>query len=231
MGDKSEIKPAKPSIFGALVFFVSFFVLILVSIANCIILPVLVERASFERWEIFLAGLALGALSGGIFIKRRFSVFIHELKHSVFSGLVGNKPKGMEVHEDTGKFEYLYTQRTEHMNTFIALAPYFFPLFFIPLFTISYVFASPFTLPILFFSGLGYGVDMTLNVRDIGPWQSDLYGVRGGYYVGLSYAIAMNVMLFSFIAAWVTGGSEGIPFLLFGFIRIGERFTGITTGL
>ncbi|MCS6893510.1 MAG: hypothetical protein NZO16_02940, partial [Deltaproteobacteria bacterium] len=71
-----------------------------------------------------LLALLFGILGflGALGIKGKARVFYHEFKHKIVSGLVGNKPKRLEIKSDNeGEFEFEYTTETKKYNPFIAL--------------------------------------------------------------------------------------------------------------
>src|SRR5262249_1971789 len=133
--------------------------------------------------------------------------------------LAGNRAKNMRVASESGDFTYEYTKRTAHLNAFIALAPYWFPLFTI-------VVTLPAILSVikihLWFAdhglavaivGAAFGADLALNVRDISPLQSDFSVLRGGFRAGVLYVFFVNLTLFSILAAWVAQGPAGLIML------------------
>jgi hypothetical protein len=231
MADTHNNEVATPRKNGGIAFICSLIFLTVLAAINFTVLPVLFDEESLPRWGLFLAGAVLGVGIASAYIKSYFAVFIHEWKHAILSGLVGNKPKGIRVRADSGHFQYAYYKHTEHMNALIAIAPYFLPLFTTIFFALSYPFTYPDSIKALFFVGFGYGADLSLGLRDVKPWQTDLTEIKGGYRVAVYYVVAINLVLFSYLAAWITAREEGIPFLLFGMLRALEKITGIETGM
>jgi len=228
MNSSSEVAQKKKKPVGGPAFFISLIFLILLSLGNLLILPALITPESFQRLALFLIGFGIGAYLGLRFMGGHFSVLVHELKHAIVSNLVGNRSKGMFVRNDHGHFEYLYSARTAHMNSIIALAPYFFPAVTVPLLLIGALlsFAVPF-IPLLL-GGIGYGIDLTLSYKDLGPWQTDLTNIRGGYSVGLTYVIVMNIAIMTLLAAWICSGLSAYPLLFEGFFTLFELIFGLT---
>jgi len=219
--DKSDVISNKK--IGGISFFLSLFFLIVLTIGNLFILPSLLNIDSIVRWTFFVCGVTVGLLLATFVIGGHFAVFLHELKHAIVSNLAGNRAKGMLVRNDHGYFQYSYSERTAHMNALISLAPYFFPGVTIPFFLIGVLIFSSIPAVPLVLAGIGYGIDTRLAIKDLGPWQSDLTNIRGGYPVGLLYIIAMNGAIFSFLAAWICGGWEALPVLLDGFFTLLEK--------
>ena len=142
----------------------------------------------------------------GIVIRGRISVFFHELKHSIVSSLAGNKSKGMKIEEETGHFQYAYSKDTSHLNAFISLAPYTFPLFslaVLPLVAILY--SKDITLAKGLVS-VALGIDLVLNVKDAGPYQTDFSEVRGGFFIGFVYMVCFNFVLAALISVVLVFG-------------------------
>lgn len=212
---------------GGIPFFVSLFFLLVLSVANILILPHTFYEDSLIRWTLFLTGCAAGAIFGYKVIRGHVAVFLHELKHAIVSNLAGNRAKGMLVRNDHGHFEYMYSSQTAHMNPIIALAPYFVPAVTVPLLLIALLFSTVPAVPLVLV-GIGYSIDMALAYKDLGPWQTDLSTIRGGYAVGLLYVIAMNVVILSFLAAWVSGGLEGLVLVPAELFTVLEHLVGVT---
>ena len=145
---------------------------------------------------------------------------VHEFEHALLSGLLGNRWKAMVVKSDHGHFEYEYTKDTEHHNATIALAPYFFPLFTITSLSAVWLLKVQPHYVAALLVGLGYGIDITLNVRDISPAQTDFSNITGGFTVGLLYTILINITILSLLLSWVFQGMYGIKSLLLGEVEM-----------
>ncbi len=212
-----------PRIVGGISFFLSLLFLYVLTFLNLIILPTTISADSFHRWCAFLSGAILGSLIAAALIRGKLSVLIHEMKHAIMANIAGNKWKNMNVESESGHFEYAYTKKTAHMNALISLAPYFFPALFVPLTLIALFAAHSMDRVILLVSGVGYGADLLMNMREISPRQTDLSDIRGGFKIALLYIIGMNTALFTILAAWISQGSEGLVILLYGLLKIGEN--------
>lgn len=71
--------------------------------------------------------------------------------------------------------------------------------------------------------GAAFGADLLLNFRDVSPYQTDLTTIRGGYFVGLIYVLAMNLVIATFLLAWVMQGTSGLLTLAEGSIFVLQR--------
>ncbi len=213
---------------GGIPFFSSLFSLIYIAAINPILLFPLIDQAAIYNFMWFFAGLLLGVWIAGILVRGYLSVFIHELKHSALSNLVGNKFVAFKIRRAHGHFKYKYTKDTAKFNAIISLAPYFFPIITIPGIGLAFVAAqtSPF-LPLLVL-GVCFGSDLLLSFRDIGEHQTDLTEIRGGYYVGLTYIIAMNIVISTLLLAWILQGKQGLKFLAFEHLKIFGMITGLS---
>ncbi len=202
----SKASAPKPQKVGGLAFFFSLAALILLLRPIYISLPASWVSESLPRFLIFFISLIIGALFARLFIRDKLSVFIHELKHSVLSNLAGNRAKSLEVQKRSGSFSYEYSKQTAAYNALISLAPYCLPLFSIGFILVGlpFFYKEPVLLSICM--GLGWGIDIVLNVRDIGPHQSDLRFIRGGLPVALAYIFFFNAVTFGITLLWVIGG-------------------------
>ncbi len=211
---------------GGIPFFASLLSLIYLAIINPLFLVALIDKHAIYNFMWFVAGLLLGIWFAGIFIRGYLSVFIHELKHSALSNLVGNKFVAFKIRRAHGHFKYKYTKETAKFNAIISLAPYFFPIITIPgigLVFVAYQTANYFPLLLL---GFFFGNDLLLSYRDIGEHQSDLTEINGGYYVGLAYVLAMNTVITTILLAWVLQRKQGLNFLLFEHLKLWSWLTG-----
>lgn len=212
MGSKKHPEDEKV---GGIWFYLS---LIFICISILILLPswvkTLVNQSAISEWRQFIGALFFGVGISVVIIRGGLNTLIHELKHKVLSGLIGNKAKKVAIKGAEGSFEYEYTETTAKYNAFISLAPYFLPLFTIlsfPFWGFRYAWGDAIRIMIL---GAAYGIDITTAYRDIGPHQSDFSGIKGGYKIGLIYVAAMNILILLFISAWVAGGFGAIGKML-----------------
>lgn len=212
---------------GGIVFFLSLAFLTLLGTLNALLLPRLFFDQAWHRSGLFLVGVFVGFSCAHFFVRGRLSVLLHELKHSLLSGLVGNRWKQMAVQSDQGHFEYSYTKHTSQYNAFIALAPYFLPV--MTVLAIGLVFWHPNVNLKLVLFGAGYGLDVWCGLRDIQPWQTDLTSIRGGYKIALAYIAAAHLLIFTLLVAWVFQGGLGLRLLAYGWYQLALHITGYYT--
>lgn len=198
---------------GGFAFFLSLAVLIPVGVSSFSLAIGTWKPSFLPAVASFCAGVFGGAFIAYTMIRGPLHVFIHELKHSIVSNLVGNKSKGIKYGDEAGAFRYSYTKRTSHFNAFISLAPYCLPIATLILFVAGETLARSDHRIAAFIVGIGYGIDIILNTRDISPIQTDITLIRGGYHVGLAYITAWNMAFLGVLISWVFQGLEGIKLL------------------
>jgi hypothetical protein len=197
------MKPEKKV--GGLTFLVSIPALF---ILNCVILNNLIPVVSATKGYSYywlLGGVSLGLIIAPVFSEGRIYVFIHEVKHAILASLAGNKWKGMKVGKESGSFEFIFYKHTAHLNAFIFLAPYWFPIISIPVWLLCLTNWDPQGLRLAL--GAALGADIYMGLKDMGPHQTDLSRIRGGVLVGKSYILLMT----SLVSCLVTiGGIAGL---------------------
>jgi hypothetical protein len=208
---------------GGFFFFASLGSLIFIAVLNSLLLPTILSHAALKSLVLFILSILLGAWGAHALIRNHLSVFLHELKHSIASNFAGNKAKEMKIERDSGHFAYEFSKDTAHLNAFIALAPYCLPLCTIPTLGITYLFWAHDAVVLVVVVGVAFGADMLLNFRDVSPYQTDLTTIRGGYFVGLTYVVAMNTVVATFLLAWVMQGADGLLHLAEGSIFVLQR--------
>lgn len=210
MNADSELKDTTQEKVGGVGFFISCFALLPLSIILTIFAAIAVSKSEDPiRFVYFLPGLLLGFFIAYCFIRSTLSVLLHEIRHSILSTMAGNKWRKLNVTKTAGSFEYAYSEDTEHFNVFIALAPYWLPMFTVLALAISLGFFLD--TPRLFLAcvGVGIGIDLVLNLRDISPIQTDFSNIKGGFPLGLLYVSAMNLILIAVITIWVARETDG----------------------
>lgn len=170
--------------------------------------------------ELNYFAIAMGILGvlGGVGLTGKSRVFYHEFKHKLVSGLVGNRPKRLEIKSAVeGEFEYEYSTETKHFNPFIALAPYFFPfitLFSVPFWTFFQRADIIIREGILVFS---LAFDLSFSATELDPYQSDFEAVPGGKFTGLLFVVSVNLILSIICLAVCLGGFSLLGQLLYEF--------------
>jgi hypothetical protein len=207
---KKDSLQSENEVVGGFAFFLSLALLLPTSILFFLLAVLQIRDADMKHAITFLGSATFGALAAQSLIRGHISVLIHEFKHALISNLVGNKNKKMKVDRDSGHLVYSYTKKTAHFNAFIALAPYIVPVATFISVLLSIAIAPGDLLLTLIIIGLGYGADLLLNIRDISPIQTDITLIRGGYFVGLLYIAAWNLVTAALVLAWAFKGAAGI---------------------
>lgn len=205
---------AKQELVGGFAFFLSLAALLPTGLMFTTLTFLRLQSANATSTVNFIFAALAGAAIAQMFIRGHLSVFIHEFKHSLISNLVGNRHKGMRIGVNSGHYQYSYTKSTAHYNAIISLAPYITPVFtFFGVFIALIFFRNERDIAALVV-GLGYGIDILLNMRDISPIQTDISLIRGGYNVGLAYIAAWNLLIAGLVLAWAFHGIAGLSMLL-----------------
>ncbi len=213
---------------GGPFFFFSLLALLFVATWNVRFLIAVLATWGMKFPLLLTAGVALGWMISQFLFRAHFATFIHELKHSVVSNLVGNKAKEMRIRRNSGHFQYEYTKDTARYNAFISLAPYCFPLFTVPLLGIAAWLIPDRTLAVLAV-GVALGADLQCGWRDVGPYQTDFSDLRGGYFIGLVYVTAASITLVTFVLAWAAGGWDGVGVLVGKYLGTLTTLLGVGT--
>ncbi len=202
---ESEDKPSKKV--GGFAFLISIPALtLLVSGIYYVIIP-RVFSINTDALAWLTGGCMLGLILAKPVSKGRLYVFLHEVKHAVVSSIAGNKWKKMKVGPETGSFEYTYYKHTAHLNAFISLAPYWFPIISIPIWILA-----PIKGDLVYFNlivGFALGLDLYMGLKDMGPHQSDLSTIRGGVKIAKLYIILMNALVVALVLIGATQGFKG----------------------
>ena len=204
----------KHDLVGGFAFFLSLAALLPTGIMFTTLTLLRVGTANSTTTVNFIFATLAGGAIAQMFIRGHLSVFIHEFKHSLVSNLVGNRHKGMKIGERSGHYQYSYTKSTAHYNAFISLAPYITPVFTFISVVLALIFLRGDREIAAIVVGVGYGMDMLLNMRDISPVQTDISLIRGGYNIGLAYIAAWNLLIAGLVFAWAFHGVHGLWMLL-----------------
>jgi hypothetical protein len=202
-------KEAKQSRHGGFSFYLS---LVIQFLLILIILPAVIHiffsKGIFQSLGFLIAMLA-GIACTPFIIAGKLRVFIHEWKHSFISSLAGNRARGMKIESETGHFEFAYTKRSAHNNAFIALAPYFVPVFSPLALALAAVFLRDYQYLQRIIVGFFFGIDLFCNWYDVSPVQTDLSQLRGGFSIGVFFAAVSNLILLLLFLTWAAAGFEG----------------------
>lgn len=212
--EESEEPEPEKELVGGFAFFLSLLALLPTGILFASATLYRVRAADYTCTTRFVVAVLIGAALAQIFIRGHLSVLIHEFKHSLVSNLVGNRHRGLKIGRDSGHYAYAYSKRTAHYNAFISLAPYITPVFTFLAVLASLIFFREERQIAVAVVGVGYGIDLLLNMRDISPIQTDISLIRGGYGMGLLYIAAWNLLTAAMLLAWVFQGTHGLFLLL-----------------
>jgi hypothetical protein len=205
-----RVAEQRPEVVGGFAFYLSLAALLPTGLLLTFLTLLRVGEAEGRVVAVFVCSILGGAIISHFTIAGHLSVLIHEFKHSLVSNLVGNRHKGMKINQASGYYQYSYTKQTAHYNAFISMAPYIVPVFtFVGTLIAIALFRNDRDLSIMVV-GLGYGIDLVLNMRDISPIQTDISLIRGGFFVGLLYIGSWNVMILSMLCTWVLHGPSGL---------------------
>lgn len=144
-------------------------------------------------------------------VKGKLAVFIHEMKHAITSGLVGNKAKGMKITPWRGEFQFEYTKRTKKYNTLILTAPYWFPLCTVS--TAAVLLCAGLTPPhylAVLSTATAFGFDSGVNISGISPMESDFRKLPGGISSGMHYVFLLLLVQSVFFFTWLLLGPKGL---------------------
>lgn len=219
-GDVRKRRDPQPQKVGGLVFYFSLAALVLLLRPIYGALIPSWHSESLSHLFLFVVGVCFGAGCAHFLIRGKVSIFIHELKHSILSNLVGNRAKRLEVQKRGGSFEYEYSDQTAAYNAFISLAPYCLPIFAVSLLMVALPFLYNHHFALVLVMGLGWGADLLLNLRDVAPHQTDLSFIRGGIPVALAYILIFNLVLLGFALLWCVGGLAGYKNFLLIFAEL-----------
>lgn len=191
---------------GDLVFFAAlmFFVALLIGMLKALPLTFTIEYPT--RVIIFLSSAFLGLLFATVFIRGYLSVFLHEFKHAIAAILAGNSPRGIKIGKESGHFEYAFSEDARSYNAFIYLAPYTVPLCSVMLILISIYPLYENMNAMIAISGFGYGLDLTISLRDVHPKQTDFSNLYGGFGIGILYVVALHLIFAISVISLVSGG-------------------------
>lgn len=175
-----------------------------------------------EIWSSFALGIVA---SLGIIATRKmpkFRTFIHELKHFFAVVFSGNKVKDFQFDTHTGHVEFAMYSNKVHFGPFIAMAPYFLPLFSFPVLIACFIFEE-WNKPLLCgLLGITLAADISMAYKEIHPYQTDFKKIFGGFPICAFYLAGFHFMWTSLCLLWVLGGVDGYLYALYLMIELGE---------
>ena len=173
-------------------------------------------------WALFATGFIGSLAVVGTSKIPKTRVFVHELKHAVVVLLTGNRLKNFVVDKHTGHVEFEMYSDKVHFASIIALAPYFFPLFSLPMLIACLILENGYNLFLSLGLGLALATDISMAYVDLHPHQTDLKKVSGGFFAGLLYLAGMHFLWTTVCLLWVVAGRNAYLFtgsLFFEFMK------------
>lgn len=204
------------------------FAFFLATISNIFLCPViafliLVSPLRELNYNESIMAYGFGIVSSVLIVAstkmRKFRTIIHEIKHAVMILLTGNKLKSIVAEKHEGYVEYKMYQDKMHFAPLIKLAPYFFPLFSLPMFFIALIFDSTNVVLCSLLIGFTLGADTAFGIEEIHPFQTDFKKLLGGFFISKVYLVGFYFMWWLSLTLWVRSGAGGI---YSGFEFIGE---------
>ena len=192
-------------------------------IPACIGVSVAFYRSLLGRIEsqhYFIAGFAAFVLIFAVFQKPiRTYVFGHELTHALWILLFKGEVTAFSASKKGGKVEGTKS------NFFIALSPYFFPVYtliLIGIYFLGKLFAEPqrFTGTFVFLIGFTWAFHAILTVSVLLKGQQDVK--RHGYLFSLTVIYVMNVIILGMVLVFICPD--------FGWADLRQAFAGDISG-
>ncbi len=214
---------------GSLAFYLAIPCGVFLSTVGIITLLTLVQKDGLSK-EIVVVFL-ISFLSGLIFFASAklawFRTFVHELKHAAVVRLSGNKVTDFYFEEESGHVSYqMYADRT-HFGPFICLAPYFFPLFSLPVFFICLIFNKHYQFFLIFLLGFTLAIDLVTGYQEFHPRQTDLQRIFGGLFIAFVFIGIFHCAWFLTCLLWIVGGREAFLHAGFAAATLLRLFTEI----
>ncbi|MCD4812571.1 hypothetical protein K8S19_02610 [bacterium] len=120
----------------------------------------------------------------------------HELTHAFWAVILGGRIKSLLVSREGGQVTLSKT------NFFIALAPYFFPIYTFLILPIYFIAAPKFYSVLAFFVGFTLAFHIGLTLHSLRDQQSDI--VQVGTYFSLSFVYFMNILVLAIIISVIS---------------------------
>ena len=159
-----------------------------------------------EIWALFASGFISSMVLVGTAKMSRFRVLVHEIKHAVVVVLTGNSLKSIQVKENTGHVKFGIYEHKLHFAPIISLAPYFFPLFSLPVLIVCIALDTNYIQLLSILLGASLATDISMAYTDLHPHQSDLQKVTGGPFFALLYLASAHFLWTSLCLLWLLAG-------------------------
>lgn len=181
---------------------------------------VLIKGLDKEVFTFF----GLGAISSATIILTtpmpRIRTIIHELKHVVPVVLTGGRIRKFRASRDNGQVEFSLEEEDIPCVPYIALAPYYWPLFSLPV-LIACMLLETQNKPLLaLLLGCALTIDVITGISEIHPRQTDFKATYGGFplaalFIASSYFFWINISLL-----WVFAGTQGYGYAGYMFMDV-----------
>ena len=203
-----------------------------VVILNSYVLVVLRQnnRVVYEQFYQMLIGYLVGFLFVATFIRppkktdfsrlRRLQTLVHELKHAAVIVLTGNILTGISVHRSReaasasgspnqrGEARHRLFRSKRMHRPVIALAPYYFPLFSLPVLIVGYFVAR--TNPWFLWSlGCTLALDLGYALAEFLKPQMDFKRIVGGRFLSSFFLVGFHLAWLTFCVLTVISEQHG----------------------
>jgi hypothetical protein len=209
---KKKKEPDTKRRFGSLAFYFSIPTATVLTLLVTLQIVYFFQHHSVDvsRIVIFCHSFLAGVLVASTLLSERIKTLMHELKHAAVVVLTGNRVKEISVGSGSGHVHYEAYKNRGHLEPFVAMAPYFFPLMSLPI-LISSFFIDPFyPTAALYCLGVFYGIDLTTGFLEITSYQSDLKRIYGGYIATRAFILSVTLLYLSIVLFWALSGRQGI---------------------
>ncbi len=199
---------------GGIRFFIS--ALLLFALGACFLLHSALICSIIGTKHIHISNFFIAFL-GTLFIMHlipsgSFRIFIHEIKHSIFILLTGNKIKNIEVGRKSGNVSYQYKKSSTAYLSLIALAPYYFPLLSLPVLIAGLIFDNNHSNLLHLLLGITLAFDLNTCFHDIHKEQEDFRQILGGFLMAALYIGGALFCWVSLCLLWIIAHNNGIIF-------------------
>ena len=205
-------KPKFKKRFGSFAFFIAIPLTVIGAIICLRSAADLIQRAEYDpiRLRAYLIGLIPAAIFFSVVGMHRIRTFIHETKHAVLVLFTGNNVKRFRSGKYEGQVDYEMYLDTLHMEPFVLLAPYCWPLFSLPVLVAAMIFEGSSTVEFLIAVGATLACDTIFGYREIHPAQTDLKRLWGGWFVTRPFIYGLHIFWFSLCTVWALGGRAAL---------------------
>jgi hypothetical protein len=179
-----------------------------------VLLMILISPVREQLYDESIMAYGFGIIASVLIVASskiyKLRTIIHEVKHAVMILLTGNKLKSIVAEKHTGHVEYKMYKNRVHFAPLIKLAPYFFPLFSLPMLAIAILFDSYYAVFCSLLLGASLGADTAFGIEEIHPFQTDFKKLLGGFFISKLYLVGFYMFWSLSLTLWVRSGPGGI---------------------